>query len=43
MILFADMFDYLIEDNHLQQVFKENDMQEVDMVFIKELIYGKTL
>ena len=37
------MFDYLIEDNNLQQVFKENDIQEEDLVFIKELIYGGTI
>lgn len=35
-----DMLDYLIQDNQLQQIFLENDIQENDIEFIKELIYG---
>ncbi|CAG5125643.1 unnamed protein product, partial [Candidula unifasciata] len=33
-----DMFDYLVEKNNLQEVFKSHGLNETDMVFIKELI-----
>ncbi len=36
------MFDYLIKDNNIMAVFKENDppLDEGDVLFIKEMIAG---
>ena len=34
------MFDYLIEDNNLLEHFKAWNLNETDLIFIKEMILG---
>jgi hypothetical protein len=33
------MFDYMIEKNNLMPFFRQADLDETDIIFIKELIF----
>jgi len=35
------MFDYMIEKNSLMPFFKQAGLNETDIIFVKELIYGE--
>jgi hypothetical protein len=35
------MLDYMIEKNHLMPFFEQAGLDKMDIIFIKELIYGE--
>lgn len=37
------MLDYLIEDNNLKRYFEAENLSDLDLIFIKEIIFGKRL
>ncbi len=37
------MLDYLIEDNNLKRYFEAENLSDLDLIFIKEIIFGKAL
>jgi hypothetical protein len=35
------MFDYLIKTNKLMPFFRQAGLEEIDLIFVKELIFGE--